>query len=163
MRKIIIISTVFLLMGTTKVLSQYEGTFGMGAHVGYAKEINSMGVGFHFHYFYTNSIRFAPSYTYYVPIKGRNMWEIDMDTHYVIPINWEFSFYPIAGLHYSSWKYESKEYDADSWSKQRPGLNLGAGLQYDLRYKVRTGLEMKYQVMRDFSQLNIMLSIGFWI
>lgn len=166
MRKIILLFTLFLILGSSKMLAQYEGTFGMGVHTGYAKEINSVGGGVHLHYYYTNNLRFAPSYTAYIPVKGRSMWDVDLDAHYMIPLNWEFSFYPIGGLSYTQWKYKpsgDSGFESMDWSKWRPGLNLGVGFQYDFRYKVRAGIEMKYQAIKDFSQVQIMFGIGFWI
>lgn len=166
MRKLILFSILFSVFGIPSLFAQYEGTVGLGAHAGYAKEINSLGGGVHLHYYYTNNLRFAPSYTYYIPIKGRNMWEIDTDAHYLFPLNWEFSLYPIGGLHFSKWKYEPKrssDFEDLSWSKNRLGLNVGLGFQYDFRYKARTNLEIKYQSIKDYSQLSIMFGVGFWI
>lgn len=166
MRKVVIISVLFLVIGVSGAFAQYEGTVGIGAHAGYAKEINSLGGGVHLHYYYTNNLRFAPSYTYYIPIKGRNMWEVDADAHYLVPLNWEFSFYPIGGLHFSQWKYESQrssDFENPDWSKNRLGLNVGVGFQYDFRYKTRANFEIKYQSIKDFAQLSLMFGIGFWI
>lgn len=166
MRKVILSLILFLTLGVSNVFSQYEGTVGLGAHAGYAKEINSLGAGVHLHYYYTNSLRFAPSYTHFVPINGRNMWEMDVDAHYIVPLSWEFSLYPIGGLSYSKWKYKPSGNDGIDnldWSKRRAGLNLGVGFQYDFKYKARTNLEVKYQSIKGFSQLNVMVGIGFWI
>lgn len=166
MRKVFLITLLFLVIGLSKSFAQYEGTLGLGVHTGYAKEINSLGGGFHAHYYYTNNLRFAPSYTHYIPTKSREMWEIDADAHYLLPLNWEFSFYPIGGLHFSKWKFNAennREFEQFDWKKNRIGLNLGVGFQYDFRYKTRANLEIKYQSIKDFSQLSLMIGVGFWI
>lgn len=166
MRKKIIFFIFFIFVALPGLFAQYEGTVGLGVHSGYAKEISSVGGGVHLHYYYTNNLRFAPSFTHFVPIKKKSMWEIDMDAHYLIPLNWEFSFYPIGGLLYSKWEdnsAQSVEFDDVGWPKKRLGLNLGAGFQYDFRYKARVSLEIKHQSIKDFSQMSVMLGVGFWI
>lgn len=166
MKKLIYLSVIFLTLSATKSYAQYEGTFGLGAHAGYGSSIKSAGAGVNLHYYYTNNIRFAPSFTYFLPRKGVNMWEADADAHYVVPVSWLFSFYPIAGLHYSNWKFDASKVSdigAQDWTKHRIGANLGLGLQYDFGYKTRISLEYKYQFIKDFSQSSIMAGIGFWI
>ena len=95
------------------------------------------------------------------------MWNIDGDIHYVIPIGTQFSLYPLAGLHFSEWKNmkrsaEDSENNINIYN-QRLGLNAGLGFQYDLSYKTRATLEIKYQSIKDYSQVAIMLGIGFWL
>ncbi len=166
MKKLIYLSVIFLTLSATKSYAQYEGTFGLGAHAGYGSSIKSAGAGVNLHYYYTNNIRFAPSFTYFLPRKGVNMWEADADAHYVVPVSWLFSFYPIVGLHYSNWKFDASKVSdigAQDWTKHRIGANLGLGLQYDFGYKTRISLEYKYQFIKDFSQSSIMAGIGFWM
>ncbi len=124
-----------------------------------------MGVGAHLHYYYTNQLRFAPSFTYYLPRKGNKMWEIDADAHYMVPVSWLFSFYPVAGLNYSNRHVTSKASDVGLQDRttHRIGANLGAGIQYDFGYKTRISFEYKHQFIKDFSQSSFMVGIGFWI
>lgn len=166
MKKLIYLSVLFLFLFTTKSFAQFEGTVGLGAHAGYGNKIKSVGAGANLHYYYTNQLRFAPSFTYYLPRKGNSMWEVDADAHYVVPVSWLFSFYPIAGLNYSNWKFDAakaSEIGLQDWTKHRVGANLGLGIQYDFGYKTRISLEYKYQFIKDFSQSSFMAGIGFWI
>lgn len=166
MKKLLLTLAAILVLSIGKVSAQYEGTFGMGSHLKYGAEIASMGVGAHLHYYRTNNLRFAPSFTYYLPRKGKNLWEVETDAHFVIPVSWYISLYPIAGLNYGNWKYNAQkatDFDTGYWSKNRLGANAGLGLQYDFGYKVRTNFEFKYQFIKDFSQLCVMVGIGFWL
>lgn len=166
MKKFIYLFIIVLSLFSTRAFAQYEGTVGMGAHAGYASEIKSVGGGIHLHYYHTNRLRFAPSFTYYVPTKGKSMWEIDADAHYLLPLSWTFSVYPIAGVHYSNWKFDASKVanaDTGNWTKHRVGAHLGLGIQYDFGYKVRISAEYKYQFIKDFSQSAFMAGIGFWI
>lgn len=165
MKKLACLSVLLLVLFSPRAFAQYEGTMGFGAHAGYGNEIKSMGVGAHLHYYYTNQLRFAPSFTYYLPRKGNKMWEIDADAHYMVPVSWLFSFYPVAGLNYSNRHVTSKASDVGLQDRttHRIGANLGAGIQYDFGYKTRISFEYKHQFIKDFSQSSFMVGIGFWI
>lgn len=166
MKRSIFLSILFLTLFSIKSFSQYERTVGMGTHAGYGTEVKSLGGGVHFHYYHTNNLRFAPSFTYYLPRNGNSMWEVDADAQYVVPISWLFSFYPIAGLNYSNWNFDASKVSGSGlydWTKHRMGLNLGLGIQYDFGYKTRISFEYKYQLIKDFSQSSFMAGIGFWI
>ncbi len=166
MRKTLFLLLFVLTLGATKAYGQYDGTLGFGVHAGYANKFNSPAAGFHLHYYHKNSLRYAPSVTFYYPRKRINVLEIDFDAHFIMPLNWEFSFYPLVGAHYSNLKYNSSTKLNDNtdtdWRKNRLGLNLGVGFQYDIAYRVRSTLELKYQVIKDYSQLNLMFGFGFW-
>lgn len=166
MKKFAYLFIVFLILSVTKSFAQYEGTVGMGIHAGYASATRSVGAGAHLHYYCTNRIRVAPSFTYYLPSKGNRVWEADADAHYVVPVSWLFSVYPIAGLNYSNRKFDASgvsETGAENWTKHRVGANMGLGVQYDFGYKIRLSVEYKYQFIKDFSQSSVMAGIGFWI
>lgn len=166
MRKTLLLLFFVLTLGVTKTHAQYEGTIGFGAHTGYANEFKSLGAGFHIHYYHKNKLRYVPSLTFYYPRKSTHIWDVDFDAHFLMPLNWEFTFYPLLGVHYSNLKYKplvnSGDGYVDDWRKNRLGLNLGVGFQYDLAYRLRSSLELKYQVIKDYSQVNLMLGFGFW-
>lgn len=165
MRRIFILFFLFSLFFAPKMQAQFEGTFGLGVHTGYGAEIGSIGAGFHAHYYYTNHIRFAPSFTTFLERKGESMWMTDVDTHYVLPISYSASLYPVAGLHYSQWKYDASKGNSvtdKNWKKHRLGANLGLGFQHDISYRVRANFELKYQFIRDYSQVFFGAGIGFW-
>lgn len=161
MRRTIQILALFLLISIPDSFAQFEGTFGIGAHAGYGTEINGPGVGGHLHYYRTNNLRFAPSFTFFPEIKDKGMWMIDADAHYILPVSITASFYPIGGIHYSNWVFvetleELRETD------HRLGANLGIGFQHDIAYRVRANFELKYQFIRDYSQVLFTAGFGFW-
>ncbi|HBB02109.1 MAG TPA: hypothetical protein DCZ19_13710 [Porphyromonadaceae bacterium] len=166
MKKAFLISVFLGLLSLLKVSAQFEGTVGMGVHAGYGAEINSPGVGLHLHYYRTNNLRLAPSFTYFLERKGTSMWMAEADAHYILPLSLTASLYPIAGIHYSNWKYRTAgtgETVATEWRKHRPGVNLGLGFQHDISYRVRANFELKYQFIKDYSQVVFMAGFGFWL
>ena len=165
MRRIFIVVFLFSLLSIPKIQAQFEGTLGLGVHAGYGAEVNNLGGGIHIHFYRTNNIRFAPSFTYFLEDKGENMWMTDLDAHYILPVSYSASLYPIAGLHYSQWKYDASKGNGDSekdWTKNRLGANLGLGFQHDIAYRVRANFELKYQFIKDYSQVFFSAGIGFW-
>lgn len=167
MKKSVILIAIFLFLVLPKTFAQFEGTLGSGVHAGYATEINSLGTGFHLHYYRTNNIRIVPSFTYFLKHKGVNMWTIDADANYIIPVSIIASFYPIAGIHYSNWKIDQNNNglinEIQPKEKHRPGLNFGIGFQNDLSFRVRANFELKYQLLKDYSQISFMAGFGFWL
>ena len=166
MKKTVVLLALFLMFSIPKILAQFEGTMGIGFQAGYATEINSLGAGMHIHYYRTNNLRIAPSFTYFIERKGENMWMIDADAHYIVPVSLTASLYPIAGIHYSKWSFDSINESAadasESKVKHRPGANLGLGFQHDIGYRVRANFELKYQFIKDYSQVVFMAGFGFW-
>lgn len=165
MRRIFILAFFSSLIFAPKMLAQYEGTIGLGVHAGYGGEINKLGGGIHIHFYRSNNVRFAPSFTYFLESKRENMWMTDLDAHYILPVSYSASLYPIAGLHYSQWKYDASKNntsDDEEWKKSRLGANLGLGFQHDIAYRVRANFELKYQFIKDFSQVVFSAGIGFW-
>jgi opacity protein-like surface antigen len=166
MKRILLLSVLFGLLSISKAWPQFEGTVGMGVHVGYANEISSLGTGINLHYYLTNEVRVAPSLIVFSKHKGMQLWMAEADAHYMLPISLTASLYPIAGIHLSNWKYSGTkvgESVTEEWSKDRLGLNLGLGYQYDISFRVRANFEMKYQLIRGFSQLYYSAGIGFWL
>lgn|SRR5690554_1003156 len=155
MKRISLILIIFGIISLQSAFGQFEGTVGGGLHAGYGSEVNSLGVGAHIHYYRTNEVRLAPSFTYFIERKGTEAWMVDADAHYIMPVSVSASLYPIGGLHYSQWTFD----DLSDW---RLGINLGLGVQHDIGYRIRANYELKYQFIRDYSQIVFMAGFGFW-
>lgn len=165
MKRLVLVLVIFTTLSATTALAQFEGTVGSGLHAGYGAGINSLGGGAHIHYYYTNEVRFAPSFTYFIERKGTGMWMVDADAHYILPVSVSASLYPLAGLHYSRWTFDSRvdgETLQPARADNRVGINMGLGAQHDISYRVRATYELKYQFIRDHSQIVFMAGFGFW-
>ncbi len=159
------LSALFGLLSLSNGFAQFEGTFGVGVHAGYGSNIKNVGGGIHLHYYYTNELRFAPSFTRFIERKETAMWMVETDAHYILPVSVALSLYPIAGLNYSQWSYDEVMVNQElvsAYRKRRLGANLGLGWQHDIAYRVRANYELKYQFIRDHSQLLFTVSFGFW-
>lgn len=154
-----------MLCSLTGSYAQFEGTIGIGVHAGYGAEIQRPGAGVHLHYYQTNNLRFAPSFTRYREHKGEGMWIMDADAHYLLPVSYAASLYPLAGVHYSNWRYDAEK-AGDPLGKDRTrhrlGTSLGIGFQDDIGYRLRANFELKYQYIKDYSQVVFTAGFGFW-
>lgn len=106
------------------------------------------------------------------------MWDVNVNAHYLFPIADKFKVYPLVGLTYANckvdmgWSVEGMSPEdiqdlidagiiedasevtgeTSSESEGRFGVNLGAGIQYDLSSKFAINFEVKYQLIKDFNQ-----------
>lgn len=152
-----IVFIVFFTLSSVKILAQYEGTFGFGANINYnAKNLQHIGAGAYFHYFLTNNVRIVPAFSSYFQRKESKVWQIDADAHYVFPLSWTTSIYPIAGLNYTHVNLDN------SGIQHRLGGNLGIGIQEDIAYRIMLNFEIKYRFLNDYPQVAFMAGIGFW-
>ena len=165
MKKIIIIAAFFSVLSITKASAQFQGTFGMGAHTVFGTETNSVGAGLHIHYYWTNNLRMAPSATFFIPQNDVRMWKAEFDLHVVAPLTFSTVVYPIVGVSFTNRRSEAspQEEDVPSWTNHHFGGNFGVGIQHDIMYRLRVNFEIKHHMIRDRSQVGIMVGIGFWI
>lgn len=153
MKKLLLIFIAAAGLSLSSLSAQSTGTFAVGAHLGFGSEIESIGIGAHAQFNVMEFVRVAPSFTVF-PGKA-DMWMIAADGHYLLPISYNFLFYPIAGVNVSGWKFEGYS------SKSRLGLDLGAGLQYEVSFNIITNLEYRYQAISDYSQSLITAGIAY--
>ena len=104
-----------LLLMLPALHAQFEGTWGIGVHAGYAAALKRPGAGIHLHYYQTNNLRIAPAFSYFLEADDLQLWMAETDLHYILPINYAFSLYPLAGIHYSNWHY----------NPEREGIPIG--------------------------------------
>ncbi len=154
-----------LLLSLSALYAQFEGTVGVGVHAGVASQVKLPGAGVHLHYYRTNNLRIAPSISRFLEMKGMRMWIVETDLHYILPLNYAASLYPLAGIHYSNWHHQREApvfLMEEEYTRHRLGTNLGIGYQHDFGYRVRANLELKYQFIKDYSQVLFTAGVGFW-
>lgn len=141
------------------------GLFSVAGNLNYGTEIESLGVGLRAQYGFDEHIRGVGEYKYYIDRHNMSAWEINADLHYVFGSSDELVFYPIGGLKFTRWTYDSSRGSMNSnepkfkESYNRIGLNLGVGSQIALSEKTFIQPEIKYEFMKDFSQF--VFSVGF--
>jgi outer membrane protein X len=129
-----------------------KGEKAFGLNIGYGSEIKSVAIGAKFNYGLTDHIRLSPSFNYFLAKDGLSEWEINVDVHYLFNVAPKVSAYPLAGLTFTGWRFDWGDLYEGSSTTTRFGVNVGAGIGYDLTDNITLGFELKYSVVSDLDQ-----------
>ncbi|KAA6332890.1 hypothetical protein EZS27_018646 [termite gut metagenome] len=170
MKKFLLVMVIGFM--SVSVFAQ-KGETTVGLNLGYGTKIKSFGIGAKVGYGITDQIRLSPSFNYFLEKDGLSQWEINADLHYLFPLSDKVTVYPLAGVTYTNWKWDSTkawtedvarlflkvamddddiDLYADTYSKGKIGVNLGGGIGFKLTDKLSVGAELKYSSVSDLDQ-----------
>ena len=138
--KKIIIAACMALLGCGSVFAQ-QGKQAIGGNLSYGTEIESVGIGLKYQYNITDQIRIEPSMNYFFKNDGLSMFDINANIHYLFPIASNVSLYPL--------------------SDGKFGVNLGAGMEFDLDKSWSLNFDIKYQLISDLDQAVFNLGVAY--
>lgn len=163
--------------------SAQQGEKAAGINLSYGTEHKALGIGVKGQYGITDAIRAEASFDYFLKKDGLSMWDINLNVHYLFSLTDKLKVYPLAGLTFTNWKFDNTfgieidpeyakdlgpeyaqyldEVESASASESKFGVNLGAGLQYDLTDKLSLNVEAKYQLISDFDQMMFGVGIAY--
>lgn len=171
MKKLFLVLCVALI-GMGSAFAQ-KGEQRVGLNLNYGTEVANAGLGAKYQYGLTDAIRLEGGFDYFFKKDGASMWDININAHYLFPFADKFAAYPLVGLTYSHWKMDGYGVDLgdtsglgsfgddldefeegmnSSESSSKFGVNLGAGIQYDINDKWAANFEIKYQLIGDYGQ-----------
>ncbi len=153
-----IITAYLALVSLSSALAQ-EGKQAFGIQLNYGTEIESLGIGAKYQYNFTDAFRVEPSVNYFFGKNKVDMFDLNANVHYLLPIDNGINIYPLAGLTYTRWHADLG--DNVSWNKGYLGVNLGAGAEFALDADWTVNLELKYQLIKDFDQAVINVGIAY--
>lgn len=131
-----------------------QGVSSLGFNIGYGFDSENATLGVDYRYCITDAIRLNPGLTYFVKNDGLSAWAIDLNAHYVVKLSEMFGFYPLAGLDLSFWKLGSH-------NETRLGANIGLGGEVYATNNLSVGLEVKYNIIKDFDQALLGVRVGY--
>lgn len=155
MKKILL--AVIVTLATIGTASAEKGHFSLGGNVLYGTCVSNIGLGVKGQYEIINHLRVEASFNYFFKnsVKFGNvksnyyMWEANANVHYAIPLSTKFDIYPLAGLTVANLdNADDKAYHAHT----KVGVNLGAGVDFNLNSHVSLNFEVKYTLVRDLDQ-----------
>ena len=152
MKKYLILAFMAFISWTSLPAQTKQGDMSAGIDLGYAFETNNVRLSFDYYYNITDELRLAPSINYFLEKDNTKGYGIDMDLHYLFPLSDLVSFYPLAGLSWTSW---------NSGDVKRFGANLGLALELYATDQVSVGVEAKYNIVKDIDQAILGLRIGY--
>ncbi len=157
MKKIIaMLMLTFLSLSTFAQTHQGDSSFGLNLGYGFDSENVLLGLDYRFNM--TDEVRLLPSLTYFVKNNHHSAWAIDLNAHYVFPLSEYFGFYPLGGLSLSFWKWKIGHL---SNNQTRFGANLGLGGELYATKEITVGLEVKYNIIKDYDQAMLALRVGY--
>lgn len=112
----------------------------VGADLTYGSAFSNLGIGVKGQYGLTDKIRLEGSFDYFLEKDGVSMWNVNANAHYLFPVAEKVKVYPLAGLTYVN---------AGLGSEGSFGVNLGAGVQYDINNQWAANFETKYQLISN--------------
>ena len=148
MKKILLIA--FMMVMSIGAFAQ-SGKFAFGPHFGYAgfgDGYNPLGVGFQGRYYFTDQIRGEFQYEYWFPKDGGNLYGMDFNFHYLIPVDNKFNFYPIVG---GTWMISSGGGNSEAIF----GLNFGAGAEYLVAENLWLNFDFMYKSAKKTKQESV--------
>lgn len=169
MKRILTVFSV-LAFGVGSVFAQ-KGEMAVGANINYGTE-GSIGFGAKYRYNILDALRIEPSFDYYVGEHSINMFDINVNAHYLFDVVDKVKVYPLFGLGFTSWGVSGNfagddgamdEYmEASSSSRlNKIAVNIGVGGEYLLSEKIAINLEMKYQIISNFNQFVIGAGVAY--
>lgn len=138
----------------------HQGQSSAGFIIGYGFDSENATLGIDYRYCVTNEVRLNPSLTYLVKNDGLSAWAIDANVHYLFRLSDIFGFYPLAGLSLSFWNWDI----VDEWGDDtdtRFGANIGLGGELYASDYITVGLEVKYNIIKDYDQAMFGVRIGY--
>ena len=136
-----------------------QGGQQVGFNIGYGFDSENATLGVDYRYCLTDEFRLNPSLTYFVKNNGLSAWAIDMNAHYVFRLSDAFGFYPLAGLSLSFWNWDAG-HDL-SHNETRLGANIGLGGEFYATSQFTIGLDLKYNIIKDFDQAMFAVRVGY--
>lgn len=130
----------------------------IGGFLAYGTEVESLGIGINAEFPITDSkFSIAPNFIFYIPKEDfgitTTIWELNANANYYFSSTESASFYGIGGLNYTQVKVKGETFFGDfSASDNSIGLNLGAGVNFNLGKSFVPFAELKYTI-GDFDQL----------
>lgn len=150
MKKILTLVCV-MLMGIGFAQAQvHQGETAAGINLVYGSEIESMGIGARFQYGILDQLRAEVGFNYFFEHDRKTWWDVNINAHYLFGVwNEKLYLYPIAGLNYTmKTEKESEVSDEDN----HVGLNLGAGIEYEITEHFGVNFEYRHTIVRKVDQ-----------
>lgn len=152
-----LILLLFALIYLYPVAAQTQpGQLSVSANLSYGTDIKTMGIGLRAQYTLKENLRASAEYKYYLDRRNWSAWEFNADAHYMFRVKNYAYLYPIAGLKYLRRTYDLGRAGIPGFnikdSHNRLGLNLGFGGQLAITENIYLQLELREELVKDFTQ-----------
>lgn len=129
----------------------------VGGGLGYGEGIEEIGLKVDGIYTINEDFRAGADIIYFFTGDGITFWELNLNGNYLFVNDDDMNIYAIAGLNYARQSFDAGQFG--SMSNSELGLNVGAGLEYDLGF-ASIAPEIKY-ALSSLDQLVISAGLRF--
>lgn len=136
--------TMLICLTTSAALWAQDSKWGIGLNLGYGTEVSQAFLGGRVLYDIDDRFDVVGSFNRYFKDHGLKTWDINADFHWNVYHQEYFEVYPLVGLTLLHQKLSAFDYK-DSFF----GVNLGAGIMFNITDTWKIGVEMKGQIMSD--------------
>lgn len=162
MKKLIALLASASLLFAPLAQAQSHNSMSLGVSTGYLFDSENVQGGIFMHLPIAKNWRVGASIDYAFSNHNRSNLEISGDIHYLVPFAGRFSFYPLGGIAFQSWRGNAFQSDKSlSNTINKFGINLGAGFEMNLSRNLDLHIEGKYIFIDRFHQANISIGLGY--
>jgi len=151
MKKILTLVCMMMLgMGFAQA-QVHQGQTAVGVNLVYGSEIENLGVGARFQYGVLDQLRAEVGLNYFFEKNHMSWWDVNINAHYLVHLwNEQLYIYPIAGLNYTMVDYKG---DLNPKGEENHvGLNLGAGIEFEINEHFGVNFEYRHTIVRKVDQ-----------
>lgn len=151
MKKIFtLVCAIILGMGISQA-QVHKGETAVGANLVYGSEIENLGVGVRFQYGVLDQLRAEVGLNYFFEKNHMSWWDVNVNAHYLVGIwNEQLYIYPLAGVNYTMVDFKGELNDLGE--ENHIGLNLGAGIEYEINEHFGVNFEYRHTIVRKVDQ-----------
>ena len=129
----------------------HQGETAVGANLVYGSEIENLGVGARFQYGVLDQLRTEVGFNYFFEKNHMSWWDVNINAHYLLGIwNDRLYIYPLAGINYTMVDFKGELNNLGE--ENHIGLNMGAGIEYELDEHFGVNFEYRHTIIRKVDQ-----------
>jgi len=132
-----------MVLVTLLAFGQQKGDMAIGGGLVYGlDDYNNLGITGKFQWNITDGFRLEPSASYYLEKDFVEMWDMNVNLHYIFKLTEKFNLYPLGGITLLG-------VSIGNFSDEKFGANLGGGAEFKITDCFSIGAEIKYQFVSD--------------
>jgi opacity protein-like surface antigen len=151
-----LLTSAFVLIMVFGLHSAATAQISVGGGLGYGTNIEEIGLKVDGVYTINEDFRAGADIIYFFVGGDVSFWELNLNGNYIFTQDDAMTIYGLAGINYAR---QSVSSEWGSWSNSEVGLNIGAGLEYDLGFAT-IAPEIKY-ALSTFDQLVVSAGLRF--
>ena len=129
----------------------HQGETAAGVNLVYGSEIENLGIGARFQYGVLDQLRTEVGFNYFFEKNHMSWWDVNINAHYLVGLwNEQLYIYPLAGLNYTMVDFKG-EFN-EKGEENHIGLNLGAGIEYEINDHFGVNFEYRHTIIRKVDQ-----------